>query len=125
MITATTSGSWDRSMAWLARIASGEMYNSLRSYADAGTRALAGATPKDRGVAAAAWSADVKITSGYAEIVWRNSDIENGFPVVISLQYGHGTGTGGYVSGRDFINPAIKPIFDQIENAVWREVTRG
>jgi hypothetical protein len=91
--------------------------------AKVGVQALARATPRDTGVAQKGWSYEVRQNGGGVAIVWTNSDIENGFPVVIMLQYGHGTGTGGYVQGRDFINPAIRPVFDQIAETVWKAVT--
>jgi hypothetical protein len=74
-------------------------------------------------VAARSWGYEIRQNRGGFAIIWTNSDIENGFPVVIMLQYGHGTGTGGYVQGRDFINPAIRPIFDDIAQTVWKAVT--
>lgn len=87
-----------------------------------GVNALSRATPTETGRAAHSWSYEVaKSGSGYT-VTWYNSDIENGFPVVISLQYGHGTGTGGWVEGRDFINPAIGPVMDSIAERIWKAV---
>lgn len=94
----------------------------LEKYAQAGVAALASATPVDSGVAANSWGYRIESGRGYTSIVWTNNDIENGFPVVIALQYGHGTGTGGYVQGQDFINPAIQPVMDHIADEVWRVV---
>jgi hypothetical protein len=98
------------------------MYASLEGYAQRGVDALASATPVDSGLAAASWTYEIKSSPMGATITWLNTDIENGFPVAIMLQYGHGTGTGGYVQGRDYINPAVRPIFDEIANSVWRAV---
>jgi hypothetical protein len=95
----------------------------LNRYGQEGASALATATPKDSGLAAQSWGYDVSVKRGSYTIVWTNTDVEGGFPVVIMLQYGHGTGTGGFVQGIDFINPAIKPIFDRIESDVWKAVT--
>lgn len=95
----------------------------LTRYAEQGVAALASATPMDTGLAAYSWDYEVVKVGGTYTISWTNSDVENGFPVVISLQYGHGTGTGGYVQGRDFINPAVRPIMDKIANEVWKVVT--
>jgi hypothetical protein len=81
------------------------------------------ATPVETGLAASSWNYEVSTDKGGCSIHWTNGDIENGFNVVISLQYGYGTGTGGYVQGRDFINPAIRPVFDQIAERVWKAVT--
>ena len=88
-----------------------------------GVSALSRATPKDSGLAAGSWSYRVGKNGRGPFIEWTNSDVESGFPVSIMLQYGYSTGTGGYVAGRDYINPAIQPIFDQIAAAVWKEVT--
>jgi len=89
----------------------------------AGVRALAAATPVESGLAANSWDYVVSSTGGGYRITWLNHDVENGFPVAIMLQYGYGTGTGGYVQGRDYINPAMKPIFDKIADDVWKVVT--
>jgi hypothetical protein len=95
----------------------------IASQAQLGVDALANAVPKDSGLASQNWGYEVSQNGGGVRITWTNSDIENGFPVAIMLQYGYGTGTGGYVQGRDYINPAIRPVFDQIANTVWKAVT--
>lgn len=81
------------------------------------------ATPQETGKAAQSWYHEVRKTRDGWEVVWLNSDTEDGFPVAVMLQYGHGTGTGGYVRGVDYINPALKPIFDQIREDAWKAVT--
>lgn len=96
----------------------------LESYGREGVNALASATPVDSGVTANSWDYEVTIGKGSYSIAWTNSNVRDGVPIAIILQYGHGTGTGGYVQGRDYINPAIKPIFDKIAKSVWREVTK-
>lgn len=93
-------------------------------YGRAGIAALSSATPVETGLAAQSWYYEVEQSSSSVRIVFSNSDVENGFPVAIMLQYGHGTGTGGWVEGRDYINPAIQPIFDKIAEDAWKEVTR-
>lgn len=100
-----------------------DIYKSLEKYGQEGVAALSSATPADTGLASNSWYYTVKVTKNGATITWSNSDVEGGFPVAVMIQYGHGTGTGGYVSGRDYINPAIVPIFDKIAESVWREVT--
>lgn len=95
----------------------------LHAAGQAGVAALANAVPKDTGVVARSWSYEIKPAKNGFRIVWSNSDVENGFPVAIMLQYGYATGTGGYVAGRDYINPAIRPVMDQIAADVWRAVT--
>ncbi len=124
MITVTSSGSFDNTEGFLKRASSGDIFDTLGRYGEQGRAALAAATPKDTGRSADSWTYEVKKSKGSWQIIWSNTDQENGFPVAIMLQYGHGTGTGGYVQGVDYINPAIKPIFDQIAAAAWREVTR-
>jgi hypothetical protein len=95
----------------------------IANQAQLGAEALANATPKDSGLASHTWGYEVSQNGGGVRITWTNSDIESGFPVAIMLQYGYATGTGGYVQGRDYINPAIRPVFDQIANTVWKAVT--
>jgi len=107
----------------LRKMRSGNIYKSLDAAAKMGVNALASAVPKDSGLAADSWSYTVENSRGSVSITWTNNDVENGFPVAIMLQYGYGTGTGGYVQGRDYINPAMKPVFDDIADQVWRAVT--
>lgn len=85
--------------------------------------ALASATPVDSGETAGSWYYRIENRKGSAIISFHNSNIQNGVPIAIILQYGHGTGTGGWVEGIDYINPAIQPIFDEIAKNAWREVT--
>lgn len=93
-----------------------------KAQAAIGVQALSAATPRDSGKAASSWRAKVTRTANSIEIEWTNSDIENGFPVALKIQHGHGTGTGGYVPGKDYINPAMRPVFAQIAANVWRAV---
>lgn len=123
MITISSSGSFDRTESFLKRAFSQDIRAILNANGKAGVQALAAATPVDSGETAAAWGYEIDISRGGASIVWTNAHAVNGTPIAILLQYGHGTGTGGYVNGRDFINPAIKPIFDQIAENVWKAVT--
>ena len=119
------SGSFKRTEAFLtAMLKLDSMIHKMLQTAGAeGARALASATPNETGLAARSWNYEVASSGGIHTVTWTNSDVENGFPVVIMLQYGHGTGTGGYVQGRDFLNPAIRPIFDKIADTVWKAVT--
>jgi len=95
----------------------------LSKYAEEGKAALASATPTDSGETASSWDYIITIKSGRAKITWTNSNDANGIPVAVLIQYGHATRNGGYVQGRDYINPAIKPIFDKIANELWKGVT--
>lgn len=116
------SGDWSKTEKYLKRIGSGEIYRGLESLAKKGVLALQSATPVDTNISASSWGYTVKYDRNGAVITWTNSNIENGFPVVVMLQYGHATGTGGYVQGYDFINPAIRPIFKEIADEVWKRV---
>lgn len=94
----------------------------LESYGQKGVDALASATPIDSGLTASSWYYTIEITKTYFTVSWMNSNVVSGVPIAIILQYGHGTGTGGYVEGIDYINPALKPIFDSLAEDIWREV---
>lgn len=123
MITVDVSGSFDNIEAFLKRASRVNIPAILKACGQDGVTALALATPIQTGLAAHSWGYEVTENHGVYTIYWTNSDIENGFPVVIALQYGHATGTGGYVQGQDFINPAIAPVFDKIADRVWKAVT--
>ena len=98
----------------------------LRHYAEEGVEALRSATPKDSGETAVSWYYEIEKGKDYARIIWKNHNLGDGwFPIALMLQYGHGTGTGGYVQGRDYINPAVRPTFDKMAEAVCREVTEA
>jgi hypothetical protein len=124
MITITQKGSFNNTERYLRRLKDAQRLAVLNKYGSLGQNALSNATPADSGLAASSWSYSIEQRSGYYSIRWTNSDIEGGFPVAVMIQYGHGTGTGGYVQGRDYIMPAIRPIFDQIVAEAIREVTR-
>lgn len=117
------SGSFTKTERFLNRMKRREYLNVLDEFGREGVRALRNATPVDSGATAEAWDYEIKRTRGYTEIVWTNSNINDGVPIAVILQYGHGTGTGGYVQGRDYINPAIRPIFDKIAEKAWKVVT--
>lgn len=123
MISFESTGEFEKTDAFLKRMLKGDIYSSLDGLARAGVAALRAATPVESGFTANSWGYQIKRKGTSAEIIWTNSHVINGAPVVIMLQYGHGTGTGGYVQGRDFINPALKPIFDKIADGVWKAVT--
>lgn len=96
----------------------------LNQYGQEGVKALRAATPKDTGTTANSWSYAVHKGTGSITITWSNSNIVDGVPIAVILQYGHGTRNGGYVQGTDYINPAMKPIFDKIAQRAWEEVKR-
>ena len=123
MFSLTTSGSFKKTESRLKRLQTREFSKILNKYGKEGVDALSKATPVDSGETASAWGYKVETSrSGFA-ITWTNNHLAGETPVVILLQYGHGTGTGGYVAGQDFINPAIKPAFDRIAQDVWKAVT--
>jgi hypothetical protein len=123
MISIRANGSYDKTRAYLQKLARGDFFAQLDSLAARGAAALADASPVDSGLAANSWTYTVERNAGSCTISWFNTDVESGFPVAVMLQYGYSTGTGGYVAGRDYINPAMKPIFDQIQTEVWKVVT--
>lgn len=98
--------------------------NILDKYAKEGVKALQAVTPVDSGMTKDSWTYKIKKYKGGAKISWVNSNVVDNVLVAVILQYGHGTGNGGYVEGRDYINPALKPIFDNLATEVWREVTK-
>lgn len=117
------SGGFTKTERFLNRMKRREYLNVLDEFGRDGVQALRNATPVDSGATAEAWDYEIKRTRNYTEIVWTNSNINDGVPIAVILQYGHGTGTGGYVQGRDYINPAIRPVFDKIVEKAWKVVT--
>lgn len=122
MISFRQKGDFSKVEKYFEKVKKSARVDILEKYGREGVAALASATPVDSGLAASSWDYTVERGAGFAKIVFLNSDVENGFPVAIMLQYGHGTGTGGWVEGRDYINPAIQPVFDKMAAAAWREV---
>lgn len=123
MISVKSNGDFVNTRRYFERLKKTARINVLEKYAQAGVNALASATPKDSGTTASSWYYTIKRQNGKATIEFCNSHVNKGVNIAIILQYGHGTGTGGYVVGRDYINPAIQPIFDKLVEDVWREVT--
>lgn len=118
------SGDWSDTLDFLERNSKSDWVKKLDSLAAQGVSALAAATPRESGATASAWSYTIRVGSSYIFVDWHNENEVNGFSVAIGLQYGHGTGTGGYVPGQDYINPAIQPIIDQMVELVWNHITR-
>ncbi len=124
MITFRHKGDFSKAQRYLERVKGAVRLGILDKYGMEGVNALASATPVESGQTAGSWSYEVSHSSTGATLTFSNSHINQGVPIAIILQYGHGTGTGGYVQGRDYINPAIQPIFDKIADEAWREVTK-
>lgn len=123
MISKSSSGSTTKTMSFLKAMQTPRPFASLESLAQRGVSALQAATPIEDGTTAGSWSYEIERKNGSITIHWINTNNVNGVNIAVILQYGHGTGTGGYVAGRDYINGALKPIFDEIDNEVWKRVT--
>ena len=124
MISFRHKGDFSKTTNFLNKIKSANYLNFIDRAGREGVAALSSATPVDSGLTASSWYYKVKRTKESTTISFHNSNIQNGVPIAIILQYGHGTRNGGWVQGRDYINPAIQPIFDKITNEVWKEVTK-
>lgn len=122
MLYVTSNGDFSKTQRFLAKLAKPNIIERLKAYGSMGVDALAAATPKDSGKTSGSWGYEVKQSGKTYSIVWTNTNVVNGVPIAVILQYGHGTGTGGYVKGRDYINPAIQPIMDRIAEDVWKVV---
>ena len=122
-ISFSSKGSFSKTEKFLSAMSRGDMFRALEGFGKEGVAALAAATPRESGDTAGAWGYKISRGSSRTTIEWTNSHIVNGTPIAIILQYGHGTGTGGYVQGRDYINPALKPVFDKIADRAWKAVT--
>lgn len=118
-------GDFEHFRNFAKKISRGDIYSDLNRWGQMGVEALAKATPVRTGLAAESWAFQIHRDRRTTSIHWLNYDVEGGFEVVILLQYGHATGTGGYVQGRDFINPAMRPVFDRIAEELWEKVTNA
>lgn len=124
MIGFRQKGDFSKTVKYLQKLKNANIIRILEKYGQEGVAALSSATPVDTGLTASSWYYKVEVKSDSATLLFCNSNVNKGVPIAIILQYGHGTGTGGWVQGRDYINPAIQPIFDKIVNHAWEEVTK-
>ena len=124
MISFRQKGDFSKLNRYLERVKESAKIGVLDKYGREGVAALASATPVETGKTANSWYYEIKRQNGSVSIEFKNSNIKDGIPIAVILQYGHGTGTGGWVRGRDYINPAIQPIFDKIADSAWKEVTK-
>lgn len=124
MITVRQKGDFSKTTKFLERVREAVNLGLLDKYGREGVNALKSATPVDTGLTASSWYYEIENRNGVASLTFNNSNIQNGVPIAIILQYGHGTKNGGWVQGRDYINPALKPLFDEITDRAWREVTK-
>lgn len=123
MITFTNKGDFSKTSKFLTSL-KGLHFNDLDKYGQQGVTALSNATPVDSGETANSWYYKIETVKGKTTLSWFNSSKEDGVPIAVILQYGHATKNGGWVEGRDYINPAIRPIFDKIADSAWKEVTK-
>ena len=123
MITFRQKGDFSKLTRYFERVKKAVKLSDLDKYGREGVAALASATPVDTGKTANSWNYKIEYKDGSVSITFNNTNINKGVPIAIILQYGHGTHNGGWVEGRDYINPAIQPIFDKITENAWREVT--
>jgi len=124
VILEASNNPYPKTRAWLERLQNSDLFTSLDKYGEMGVSALAAYTPVETGLTADSWSYTITIAGDVTSIAWTNSNLIDGTPLVLLLQYGHGTGTGGYVQGQDFINPAMAPVFDEILTEARREIQR-
>ena len=124
MISFRQKGDFSKLTRFLEKSKEAVKIGDLDRYGREGVAALASATPVDSGLTANSWYYEIKRENGSVTISFHNSNIQNGVPIAVILQYGHGTRNGGWVEGRDYINPAIQPVFDKIANDAWEEVTK-
>ena len=121
MISLTSKGDFRKTEKFMKNARTKKLMSILKQYGEEGIAALMIATPLDTGRTASSWRYEIKVENNCIRLVFHNDNIQNGVPIAIILQYGHGTGTGGWVEGRDYINPAIQPVFDKIANSAWKE----
>lgn len=123
MIKVKHKGDFVKFTRYLKKVSKAARFKDLDKYGQEGVAALAAATPVDTGLTARSWYYKIADENGKISISFFNSNIQNGVPIAVILQYGHGTRNGGWVEGVDYINPALKPIFDKIADRAWKEVT--
>lgn len=123
MVTFKHRGNFNKTEKFMNIVKGRSYLNKLDKYGQEGVDALKAATPVDTGKTAASWTYEIERTSDRTTIYWLNTNSNNGVNIAVILQYGHGTGTGGYVRGIDYINPAMRPVFNKIAEEAWKEVT--
>ena len=124
MIGFRQKGDFSNTTRYFQKLKNAKIIRILEKYGQEGVSALSSATPVDSGLTANSWYSKVEVDNTSAKLIFCNSNVNKGVNIALILQYGHGTGTGGWVEGRDYINPAIQPIFDKIAENAWGEVTK-
>ena len=125
LIRITTKGDFNNTFRFLNKMSKFQINKILEKYGQMGVEALRSATPIDSGKTAESWGYEISVGKEGATIHWTNTNQNKGVYIAVILQYGHGTGTGGYVQGVDYINPAIRPVFDKIAEEAWMEVVNS
>lgn len=125
MITCTVKGDFKNTYGFLKRAKKLKLESLLTEYAEEGVQALSAATPKESGVTASSWGYEIVNERNNIAIYWTNSNVNDGVPIAIIINFGHATGWGGYVRGRQYISPAIQPVFDKISDAIQKEVSKS
>lgn len=125
ILSISSKGDYAKTLSWLKRLKFEKLMDKLNAYGEQGVTALANATPRRTGLTASSWSYEIEQTPTTITITWKNSNMaREAIPIAILIQNGHGTRTGGYVQGIDYINPALKPLFEEIADNVWKELTK-
>lgn len=124
MITIESQGEWKLTRNWFDRMTKLDLALIMNQFGKEGVSALAAATPSGSGLTSKSWNYEVTRKGNNWKITWTNSNVNKGANIAVLIQYGHGTRNGGYVVGRDYINPAIRPVFDKIAQKAWKEITR-
>lgn len=124
MIKFSHKGDFSKAKRYFKRVSKAARIEDLEKFGAEGVAALSSATPVETGLTARSWYYEITNESGRVTISFHNSNIQSGVPIAVILQYGHGTRNGGWVQGRDYINPSIQPIFDKIVHDAWEEVTK-
>lgn len=125
MLKVHSTGSFQKTVSFLNNLNTGKLFHSLNQHGRVGVDALSRATPSETGETAQSWGYQVGKTKDRISLSWYNTHENDGVNIAVIIQYGHGTGTGAYIQGKDYINPAMRPIFDRILEDVWRQVTNG
>lgn len=124
MITIESQGEWKLTRNWFDRMTKLDLALIMNQFGKEGVSALAAATPSRSGLTSKSWNYEVTRKGNNWKITWTNSNVNKGANIAVLIQYGHGTRNGGYVVGRDYINPAIRPVFDKIAKQAWKEVAK-
>lgn len=125
MIRFEQKGDFEKTRKFLKEAGKRDLDNILNKYGKMGVENLSAYTPRDTGLTASSWTYTIEKTKNKVSITWRNTNVVDGVPIAIILQYGHATRNGGYIEGVDYINPALEPVFKELKDRIWREVSKS